>query len=119
MGMGTLQSALPRRIIAGSAVGAVMGAMIVLGSGTAIAADQGAMAHPSGCNAGIADSYRSWAACKNSNGGHYRAIANCKEPGTGVVSSVVGNWQSGGALSFAYCHGSSRPSIAGFETKVN
>lgn len=108
-----------RRFIVGSVTGAILGTMVALGSGTtAFAAGLGARSHPSGCNYGIADSYRTWAICKHSNGGHYRAIANCKDPETGKVSSVVGNWQSSGT-SFAYCYGSSRPSVPGIETKVN
>lgn len=86
---------------------------------TASASTNGTQSHPTGCNSGIADRYRTWAICKHGNGGHYRAIANCKDPETGKLTTAEGNWQSSGGASFAYCQGSSSPSVAGFETKYN
>lgn len=106
---------VPRMLLVGFAViGGVLTA-----SSTTSASSVGAKAHPTGCNSGIADPWRTWAVCKHGNGGHYRAIANCKDPETGRLTTAEGNWQSGGALSYAYCNGSSRPSVAGVETKYN
>jgi hypothetical protein len=83
---------------------------------TASASTTGTQGHPTGCNYSIADKWRTQAACKHSNGGRYRAIANCKDPETGKVLPREGNWMSNGAPSYAYCHGNERPSVAGVET---
>lgn len=82
----------------------------------ASASTAGTQAHPTGCWSEIADKWRTAAACKHSNGGRWRAIANCKDPETGKVTTTEGNWQSTGGASYAYCHGASRPLVAGIET---
>lgn len=83
----------------------------------ASANSSGAQSHPTGCTYGIADAWRTWAICQNGNGGQYRAIANCKDPETGKIMTTEGNWQRARAISYAYCNGASRPSVAGVETK--
>lgn len=99
--------------------GMVMAGALLTASPSASASSVEVKAHPTGCTFGIADAWRTWAMCKNSNGGSYRAIANCKDPETGKITTAEGNWQRGGGLSYAYCSGASRPSVAGFETRYN
>lgn len=105
----------PRALLTGFAVIGVM----LTASSTASASSAGAKAHPTGCHYQIADRWRTWAMCEHGNGGSYRAIANCKDPETGKVTTAEGNWQRGGGGSYAYCHGSSRPLVAGVETRYN
>lgn len=115
-----LKSTRVRRAVITPALGVLLTGIFSLGAGTIASANTtGTQAHPTGCTSGIADAWRTYAKCQNSNGGHYRAIANCKDPETGKVTATVGNWLDSGAASYAYCHGASRPLVAGFETKVS
>ncbi|WP_327185430.1 hypothetical protein [Streptomyces sp. NBC_01334] len=58
------------------------------------------------------------AKCSNAHGGHYRAIAVCKDADTGEIKFFDGDWRNNGSWSKAYCQGSTRVQSAGIETKV-
>jgi hypothetical protein len=58
------------------------------------------------------------ARCANSNGGHYRAVAACKDPDDGRIRLFYGEWRNDGNFSTAYCQGPTRVQSPGLETKV-
>lgn len=76
------------------------------------------MARPTGCSYEVFTDKITVAMCENANGGHYRALAICKDE-TGRVREFVGDWRNNGSFSKAYCQGSSRTQSAGVETKVS
>lgn len=84
-----------------------------------VTASATATAWPTGCTFQVADSKMTVARCSSSNGGHYRAVANCKDTDTGAFKSFVGDWRDNGAWSKAYCQGSTRSTSAGFESKAS
>ncbi|MBO7936322.1 hypothetical protein JTP77_010195 [Streptomyces sp. S9] len=58
------------------------------------------------------------AKCDNAHGGHYRALALCKDADTGQTREFEGDWRDNGSWSKAYCQGSFRNPSAGIETKT-
>lgn len=73
---------------------------------------------PTGCTAEVSGDKMTVARCGSSNGGHYRAVAVCKDPDTGDIKLFDGDWRNNGSFSKAYCQGATRVQSAGFETKV-
>ncbi|MFJ9588679.1 hypothetical protein [Streptomyces acidicola] len=91
---------------------------LMTAASTASASEAGAAARPTGCKYEKLD-WGSVASCSSHNGGHYRALVNCKDPATGKQQVFMGPWlQNGNSL--AYCQGSYRTSMAaGVETRVS
>ncbi|WP_159107054.1 hypothetical protein [Streptomyces coelicoflavus] len=86
---------------------------------TAIAATDAATGWPTGCSAKKILSDAVGAQCTNSNGGHYKAIANCKSVVGGVeFSREAGVWKSSG-LSVVYCPSGSYVTDAGYMEKAS
>ncbi|WP_225636003.1 hypothetical protein [Streptomyces solaniscabiei] len=82
--------------------------------GTASAA---ATAHPTGCSSQKVLNDAVGAQCTRSNGGHYKAIANCKAVvGGAEFAREAGVWKSSG-LSIVYCPSGTYVTDAGYMTK--
>lgn len=79
-------------------------------------ASAAATAHPTGCRQQVVSTSMAVAACSKANGGHYRAVAVCKDTDTGDVKLFDGDWRNNGSFSKAYCQGSTRIQSAGIET---
>ncbi|MCP8711910.1 hypothetical protein [Streptomyces sp. AC04842] len=97
-------------------VGGMLAVSPLIFQGTASAA---ATAHPTGCSAQKVLSDAVGAQCTKSNGGHYKAIANCKAVVGGTeFSREAGVWKSSG-LSIVYCPSGSYVTDAGYMTKAS
>ncbi|MEV8595661.1 hypothetical protein [Streptomyces sp. NPDC052012] len=107
--------AVSKVVLTGSAVAGLVLAAVP----AAVGAAAGPSARPTGCHYEVANASMTVANCENSNGGHYRAVALCKEADTGAYKEFVGDWRNNGGWSKAYCGGSYRVSSAGIDTKVN
>ncbi|PSM38124.1 hypothetical protein C6Y14_37865 [Streptomyces dioscori] len=107
------------RVAVTPAFGLLLAGIFSFGAGATASADtMDVQAHPSGCEFKIQDAWRTMAKCSESNGGHYRAIAVCKDS-EGRVTNAVGAWKNNSTPSYAYCSGSGKPTAAGVETKYN
>lgn len=82
-------------------------------------ASAAAKAWPTGCTQQEVGSKMTVAKCSNSNGGHYRAVAVCKDTDNGRIYLFDGDWRNNGSWSKAYCQGSTRVQSAGIETKAS
>ncbi|MFE2529011.1 hypothetical protein ACFXEL_32840 [Streptomyces sp. NPDC059382] len=82
-------------------------------------ASASATAWPTGCHYSVEGVKMTVAKCSNSHGGHYRAVADCKNPDTGAIETFVGDWRNNGSWSKAYCQGPSRTVYAGIDTKAS
>ncbi|CAM5590026.1 hypothetical protein SALBM311S_03185 [Streptomyces alboniger] len=81
-------------------------------------ASAAATGRPTGCTYEAVNSQMTVARCSEANGGHYRALAMCKDAETGRFQEFVGDWRNNGSWSKAYCQGSYRNPSPGIETKV-
>ncbi|GAA2288150.1 hypothetical protein GCM10010415_69390 [Streptomyces atrovirens] len=81
-------------------------------------ASAAAAGRPTGCTQQVSGSRMTVARCDESNGGHYRAVAVCKDTDTGAIKLFDGDWRNNGSWSKAYCQGSTIVQSAGIETKV-
>ncbi|MFJ7422662.1 hypothetical protein ACIQXD_29280 [Streptomyces uncialis] len=111
-----LKNASIRRVVTLPALGMLLaGAFSVGAGGTASASGTGVLAHPTGCRTEVGGRWGTLAECNNHNGGSYRAIAVCKEGGTGPSIWSYGPWRQFG-YSRAYCNGSTVATSAGIES---
>lgn len=101
-----------RVILAGSAT---IGLLFSMPAAASAAATK---ARPTGCTQQVVNTRMTVAKCSNSHGGHYRAVAVCKDPDNGRVYLFDGDWRNNGSFSKAYCQGATAVQSAGIETKV-
>ncbi|ALC20436.1 hypothetical protein SPRI_2130 [Streptomyces pristinaespiralis] len=100
------------------ATGFMLLGLTLTSPGTAFADSTGTTGRPSGCSYGIAGDWGTWARCDATNGGSFRAIAQCKDVDTGRIQDYVGPWVKI-VRTFAYCQGASTAVGAGIETKTS
>ncbi|MFJ2968544.1 hypothetical protein ACIPIC_40545 [Streptomyces collinus] len=86
---------------------------------TPVTASASASARPTGCTQQIPNKQMTVAKCSKSNGGHYRAVAACKDPDDGRIWLFYGEWRNDANFSTAYCGGATKVQSAGLETKVS
>lgn len=85
--------------------------------GAASAAPTGARAWPTGCEAQTNFNNGAMAKCENSNGGHYKASANCTRlDGGGIVVVDAPRWRTSG-WSQVHCPTLTKFKSAAFITK--
>ncbi|MGI5447682.1 hypothetical protein ACQEVM_18310 [Streptomyces sp. CA-243310] len=98
-------------------MGGALAAFTLGFQGVASAAPAGATAHPSGCTYQTNFDNGAMARCKHSNGGHYRATANCfRWDGGGIVVIDAVAWRSSG-WSNVYCPAMTTFKSAGIVSK--
>ncbi|MFJ5772587.1 hypothetical protein [Streptomyces sp. NPDC093094] len=108
-----------RRTVIASAFGVLLAgsfSLNVAAPATASAAERG---RPTGCSYELINPRLTVAECDRANGGHYRAVANCRDTDTGAIKVFEGDWRNNGSFSKAYCQGSTKAVSAGIETKTS